>query len=170
MKLLISLDYIKQNFPILDYVSESDIMPYVKTAQQVYVEFLIGSSLLIKLTSNDVLTTLEEILKNDYVKPVLMHYTIYLYGRDTNFKFTNRGITKQFSDNSTSADLEEVIYKSNIQKDIAESYGNRVLKFIEKNKMGDCGIEGPAKTSFSGGGLYIPTYSPKIYNTGGSTI
>jgi hypothetical protein len=170
MKILISLDYIKKSYPILNYVEESEIMPYVKMAQDTYVDNLIGSYLMDRLTGTASLSTTETELKDYYVKPTLLHYTIYLYGRDINFKFTNRGISKQFTDNSDYAELDEVIYKANGQKDVAENYGNRLLKFISENKN-NLGLneisysDGPAKTSFNFGGIYVPTDRPKTYSS-----
>ena len=170
MKILISLDYIKKSYPILNYVEESEIMPYVKMAQDTYLDNILGSYLINKLTGTASLTPIETELKDYYVKPTLLHYTIYLYGRDINFKFTNRGISKQFTDNSDYAELDEVVYKANGQKDVAENYGNRLLKFINENKN-DLGLNGlsnndaPAKSAFNYGGIYVPTSRPKTYSS-----
>ncbi len=166
--MIITLDYIKRNYPILDYVNEVEMKPYVVMAEDVYVLPLLGSKLFNLVSSTASLTPSETELRDYYVRPVVLQWSIYLYGRDCNFKFTNRGISKQTSDNSTYADLDEVIYKANGQKDIAESYSNRLLKFIKENEIAlnisSC-EEGPAKTAFNFGGIYVPTDRPYVVNT-----
>ena len=133
--MIITLDYIKRNYPLLDYVNEVEMKPYVVMAEDVYVLPLLGSKLFNLISSTTSLTPIETELRDVYVKPVVLQWSIYLYGRDVNYKFTNRGVSKQTSDNSTYADLDEVIYKANGQKDIAESYSNRLLKYIKENEL-----------------------------------
>jgi hypothetical protein len=154
---------------------EADIMPYVQMGQDMYVEPKLGTFLTEKLTGTAFLSTIETELKNYYVKPLLLHSTIYLYGRDCNFKFTNRGVNKQFSDTSTPADLDEIIFKTNGQKDILENYTNRLLRYIDENRtsLGLNGVscdDGPAKNSFNFGGIYVPTDRPRVYNTRNNEI
>ena len=132
---LIDIEYIINNTPVLSYLTQNELFPYVKKAQEIYLEQKIGDYLynLYQITDFNDLTPIHQNFLVYYIKPVLSAWTIYLYGKTTNFKFTNRGLSKQSSDYSQPIDLQEVIYLNDNYRDDAEGYTRRMVDYMGEN-------------------------------------
>lgn len=97
-----------------------------------------------------------------YITPALANWVYWMLLPHLHHKGTNKGLTVKFSDNSESAGVRELEYYRRALKDNAQSYMNRLLKFLNENKStyplyesfvsGSCEDNG-CKTDF---GLYIP--------------
>lgn len=173
MVIFISTDYIKSNFPILDYVKDGDIQPWVRSAQETYLRQYLGDPVyrrIVEAGPTGELNEKEQELLDYYIKPTLMWWSIYLYGRFCNFKFTNKGISKQNSEFSEPAEFREITYAASGIKDIAESYSQQLITFLSYNKdvfdyPCENGDKKPVHTSFNFGGIYVPQDHVTVVDT-----
>lgn len=113
---LISEDLLKLYSNISRNVDITKIIPYILLAQKFYIESIIGTALYSDLQkevahqeADDTYTIPEDdqalLLK---IAPTLALYTDYLSLRPLAYTITEKGITKQNSDNSSSIDSTEL--------------------------------------------------------------
>jgi len=164
----ITTKYIKDNSPILDYVSDDELKTFIKPAQDMNMERVLGTRLFKRLKegiTNNNLNSDELVLLREYIQPCLMYWTIYQYILWANFKMTNKAVSKQNSDNSNPSELYEVNYlKSNIS-DWSEYYSQRITDYLRDNfqlyPQYYEGTDGPSEKfpdskNYLFGGMFIP--------------
>ncbi len=164
----IDIPYIKDNTPVLEYVNSDVLKSFIRPAQDVHIERILGTSfykdLMTKIINNN-LNTDETNLLRQYIQPALQYWTIYEYVLHSNYKMTNKALSKQNSDNSVPSELNEVQYlKSNI-RDWAEYYTERLSHHLKDNvslypKYQTYVIsfenKAPKSNNYLFGGMYIP--------------
>src|SRR5690554_5058716 len=104
----ITTNYIKKNTPVLEYVNEDILQSFIRPAQDVHIEFTLGTSFykdLMTKINNNTLSNDEKELIRGYIQPTLQYWTIFEFILHANYKFTNKAISKQDSDNSSPSDL-----------------------------------------------------------------
>ena len=129
----ISQDYLLANTPIEKNVDWDKISPYVIQAQQLYLQQSIGETGLNALSEgvkNNTLTTDEQALMRNYIQPLVCQYTFWLCLPFINFKATNKALSKESSEFSQAADLDEMKYLRSNVKDAAEFYQRRLVKYL----------------------------------------
>lgn len=164
----ITTNYIKKNTPVLEYVNEDILQSFIRPAQDVHIERTLGTSFykdLMNKINNSTLNSDEESLLREYIQPALQYWTIYEYILHANYKFTNKAISKQNSDNSTPSELNEVQYlKTNI-RDWGEYYTQRLSDHLKDNSslypkyntyIVSNENKAPKTDNYLFGGLYIP--------------
>lgn len=157
--LFVSTQYIKDNSPVIDYVSDDELQPFIKIAQDTAIQKVMGTNLFKDLQNKILLDTLnsdEETLMNEYVQPATVHCTVYEYLLYSHYKFTNKGITKQNSTDSTSADLNEVNFVRDDVRNKAEYFKDRLSKHLLANAT--------LFPMFYGGTTTIETILPSFKN------
>lgn len=167
----IDTKYIKDNSPILGYVSDDELSTFIQPAQDMYLERVLGTKLMNRLKTsiiNDNVSADEKTLLDDYISPTLMYWVIFQYILWSNYKMTNKATSKQNSDNSNPSELNEVNYlKSNIS-DWAEYYSTRLTSYIKDNTASfpeyNQGSDGyselsPDTNHYIFGGMYIPDHN-----------
>jgi hypothetical protein len=132
----VNFEYLQKNSPIYANLSASDVDYIIPVSQDVHIERILGTALYNKLKTDIIAGTISgnyKTLLDDYINPGLVFY-IALDAIDFNaIKFTNKGLLRKASDNSTPASQEELqMYKNKIES-FAEYYGNRTVKYLCAN-------------------------------------
>ena len=108
--LIISEELLKLYSPISKNVGIDRIFPFVHLAQPYYIQPILGKPLLEELqeqVDNDTLTTENKALILKVAMPLAM-WTTYLAVRGLGYSFTQKGVTKEKSENSESLSEKEM--------------------------------------------------------------
>ncbi|QDP51736.1 MAG: hypothetical protein Unbinned92contig1003_49 [Prokaryotic dsDNA virus sp.] len=134
--LFVSEDTIKKSTTINGNVDVELLLPYIKVAQDIHIHQLLGTDLYDKL-QNDVATSslagVYKTLIDEYVQPVLIHYSLYECLPFLSYKIMNKDIVRKISETSSAATLDDIKYLRNIVKDTAEYYSERLVDYIRDN-------------------------------------
>jgi hypothetical protein len=108
--------------------------PYLYSAQELYVEELLGDELYDDLINNIVSgTTKYDFLIKNYLDYVIAYGSWSLAAPFLNYKTQRKGIVKQTSDNSDSISIEEFgIYSKRIENTLT-FYSTKTIKYLDKN-------------------------------------
>jgi len=129
----ISTTYLRENTPIEDNIDDDKILPYIVQAQQTILQEGIGETGMNALNTavqNNSLTPDEQAFMRNYVQPLIAQYSFYLMSPFLNWKSTNKAISKESSEFSTPADLDEIKYLRSSILDMAEFYKRRMVKYL----------------------------------------
>lgn len=132
--------YFKANTPVNLSVDPYLINMSINDAQEMHVQMQLGSILYKKLVT--LIRTLDiqlpanavyKTLLDDYVQPAVVQWAMYECIPYLRYKLMNKGIQLQNSDNSTSADLEDLKYIEARVKDRAEFVSQRLADYLLEN-------------------------------------
>ena len=129
----ISQEYFFQNTPVEQNVDWDKIQPYIVQAQQLYLQQTIGETGLNALSDavkNNTTTPDEDTFIRNYVQPLVTQYTFWLCLPFINYKATNKALSKESSEYSQAADLDEMKYLRSSVKDAAEFFQRRMVKWL----------------------------------------
>lgn len=129
----VSTDFIKKNTVVEMNVDDSKITPIIFKVQRVYLQQILGSSFYDHLSdavANGTLTAKEESLIRDYIQTLITEYVLYELYPFLNYKSTNKAISKESSEFSTPADLDEIKYLRSNVKDMAEFFAKRLTTYL----------------------------------------
>lgn len=129
----ISQEYFFQNTPVEQNVDWDKIQPFVVQAQQLYLQQTIGETGLNALSDavkNNTLTNDEQTFLRNYVQPLVVQYAFWLALPFINYKATNKALSKESSEYSQAADLDEMKYLRSSVKDAAEFFQRRMVKWL----------------------------------------
>jgi len=132
----VTCQYIKNNSPVIAYVSDDELQIFIKVAQDTQIQRVLGTNLMKDLQAKVLANTLsadEIILMEEYIQTATTHATVYEFLLYNHYKITNKGITKQNSENSTSADLNEVNFLRDDVRNKAEYFRERLTKYLQAN-------------------------------------
>jgi hypothetical protein len=124
---------IKDNSIIEDNVDPKTIYPIIMLVQDKYLQEITGTELLNALQVNAQAGTLnpnQANLISQYIKKVLIWYTIYENAIYNSLKYTNKGIERMNSLNSVPATLTEIEAIAERAKNNAEFYGQRLIDWL----------------------------------------
>jgi hypothetical protein len=162
----ISQEYFFQNTPVEQNVDWDKIQPFVVQAQQLYLQQTIGETGLNALSDavkNNTVTPDEQTFIRNYVQPLVTQYTFWLALPFINYKATNKALSKESSEYSQAADLDEMKYLRSSVKDAAEFFQRRMVKWLADHPGTFTWYDNPAaldnlpKTPQSYfGGIYTP--------------
>lgn len=129
----ITVTYLKENSPILQYVNEDELQVYIKPAQDIHLQKILGTkfyySLMNKISTGS-LNQDEVNLIAQYIQPVVVWWTTHEFSLYANYKFTNKAVSKQNSDNSEPAELNEVNYLTSNIRQKAQFFSDRLTKHL----------------------------------------
>ena len=137
--LFASEDTIKKSTTINGNVDVELLLPYIKVAQDIHIHQLLGTDLYDKLQndisddSSSTPTTNYKTLLDDYIQPVLIHYSLYECLPFLSYKIMNKDIVRKISETSTAASLEDIKYIREIVKNTAEYYATRLVDYLCNN-------------------------------------
>ena len=109
----------------------------IRLAQDLYIHPAVGTALYDEIcdeVANNNLSTANDTLLTNWIKPALKYYVLYETGRDLVFKWMNKGIMSKNSDNSQSVDPETLKQIREEYKDKAEWYRQRMIDFLIENE------------------------------------
>lgn len=130
--LVISEELLKLYSPLSRNVDVDKIYPYLHLAQPYFIEPILGTALLQELQQQIESGEISEenkalILK---VAPVLAYYGTYLAMRSLTYSITEKGMTKEKSENSESISEKELGEYILSIKNQAEMYADILIKYL----------------------------------------
>lgn len=131
--LFISPDDLVKRTAINGNVDRDQMVQFIKIAQDIHVQALLGTALYNKLKTdvlNDTLTGNYETLMTDYVQDVLVHYAMVEILPFLAYKVSNGGVFRKQSENSEGIDKNELEYLIQKERDTAEHYGRRLVSYL----------------------------------------
>lgn len=142
--IFISAQYLRDNSIINDNVDANVLQPLIRMTQDKVIQNTLGTPLYEKmiqlvdaanqsLPSPVPVTGNYKILLEDYIIPTLVQYSVYEAIPFMNFKFRNKAISKQSSENSTPADLTELYYIRDNILSTAQFYAERMSVYLCNN-------------------------------------
>lgn len=135
--LLITRDDIVKHTALNGNVDVDLYIQFIKIAQDTHIQNYLGTDLLDKIqtlieagTLNDAVNLKYKTLLIDYVKPMLIHWSMVEYLPFAAYSIANKGVFKHNSENSTNAEKFEIDFLVEKQRDIAQHYTQRFIDFI----------------------------------------
>ena len=117
-------------------IDTDKITPFIKSAQDIHIQTLLGTKLLDKILQDiedGDLTERYETLVTKYVKPVLIHYAVADLLSFHAYSFDNGGIYKHTSDTGEVVSKDEVDNLVKRQRDIADHYRTTLVRYLALN-------------------------------------
>lgn len=136
-------------------VDTDKFIQFVKIAQDVHVQSILGTDLLNRIKADIVASTLSGnylSLLTNYVKPMLIHWAMVEYLPFAAYTIANKGVYKHESENSQTVDKNEVDFLVEKQRQIAQHYTQRFVDYIVFNTASF-----PEYNSNSNGDMYPRT-------------
>ena len=110
---------------------------YIFQAQQVHIQNYLGTKLYNKINDgivNGNLTSPYTTLLSDYIKMMVIHWTMVEFLPYASIKISEKGVFKHNSENSTIVEKSEIDYLIEKARDTAQSYTNRFIDYITFNQ------------------------------------
>jgi hypothetical protein len=135
--LLISTEDIKK-FTILNgNLDVDDFIQYIKIAQDITIQNYLGTDLYNKFQTliingdiNEVEFLSYKTLLNNYIKPMLIHWSMVHYLPFAAYTIANKGVYKHNSENATNVEKNEIDFLVEKERDIAEHYTQRFIDYM----------------------------------------
>ena len=134
--LFISDETIKKSTTINGNVDVQLLLPYIKVAQDIHVQQVLGTDLYEKI-QNDIagvsgasLSGAYKTLVDTYIQPVLIHYSLYECLPFLSYKIMNKDIVRKLSETSTGASLDDIKFMRANILNTAQFYTQRLVDYI----------------------------------------
>jgi hypothetical protein len=131
--LFISPEDLVKRTAINGNVDRDQMIQFIKIAQDIHVQALVGTALYNRLKDDVLNNTLAgnyQTLLEDYVQDVLVHYSMTEILPFLAYKVSNGGVFKKQSENSEGIEKSELEYLIQRERDIAEHYGRRLVSYL----------------------------------------
>jgi hypothetical protein len=131
--LFISPEDLVKRTAINGNVDRDQMIQFIKIAQDIHVQALLGTALYNRLKTDVLNSTLAgnyQTLLEDYVQDVLVHYSMTEILPFLAYKVSNGGVFKKQSENSEGIEKSELEYLIQRERDIAEHYGRRLVSYL----------------------------------------
>lgn len=137
----IGQEYLINNSVIDDNTEYDKIIPVIILVQDKYVLPLLGTSLYNTMNTHienyinnlTVIPTAYATLLNDYILKMLVHFIMYESSPTFKYRYVNKGIMINSSDNGQPISQGEMEFQMNIWKTNAEMYADRMIKYLNYN-------------------------------------
>ena len=127
-----------KRFTFVDGNLDSDkLLQFVKISQDIHIQSYLGTDLLNKLKADITAGTLTGVylaLLNDYVKDMLIHWTMVEYLPFAAYNVTNKGMYKSTSENAETVEKNEVDFLIQKSRSLAENYSQRFVDYMVYNQ------------------------------------
>jgi hypothetical protein len=117
-------------------VDVDNFLQYIKIAQDTDLQNFTGTKLLNKIKADIIANTLTGnylSLTTVYLKPMLIHLAMKYYLPFAAYTISNKGVYKHNSENSTTADKNEIDFLIEKETQIAQHYTQRFIDYITLN-------------------------------------
>jgi hypothetical protein len=131
--LFISPEDLVKRTAINGNVDRDQMIQFIKIAQDIHVQAILGTALYNRLKTDVLNSTLAgnyQTLLEDYVQDVLVHYSMTEILPFLAYKVSNGGVFKKQSENSEGIEKSELEYLIQRERDIAEHYGRRLVSYL----------------------------------------
>ena len=135
--LFISETFLKDNTLLHENIDFKYLRPVVLMCQDIHIQHKIGTTLYNELKTqitNSTLTAANLTLLEDYIQPSLLYWVQAEAPTAISYKFLNKGLHQQNSENSSNASLDEINFISKRYKDKAEWYTERLVTLLLENE------------------------------------
>jgi len=135
--LFIKREDIVRNSIIDGNVDFDKFVYYIKEAQEIHIQNYLGTRLYNRISSDILAGTLTgnyQTLVNDYIQPMVIHYSMCDYLNFAPYTLKNGGIYKHQSENSETASKSEVDFLVQKHRDKAEFYTRRFIDYMTFNQ------------------------------------
>lgn len=127
-----------KRFTFVDGNLDTDkLLQFVKIAQDIHIQSYLGTDLLNKLKADVTAGTISGVylaLLEDFVKPMLIHWSMVEYLPFAAYNVTNKGMYKSTSENAESVDKNEVDFLIQKSRSLAENYSQRFVDYMVYNQ------------------------------------
>lgn len=124
-------------YSVLDGNVDTDkFIGFVKKAQDIHIQSMLGTRLLEKIQADIIAGTLAEpyiTLLEDYIKPCLIDFAIVEYLPQAAYTVANKGVYKHNSENSESVSKEELDFLMEQYRQTAMNYKERFIDYVINN-------------------------------------
>ena len=142
-------------------VDRDQMIQFIKIAQDIHVQGILGTKLFNKIKSDITKDSLSEdylALFTDYIQDMVIHYSAIEILPYIHYKVANGGIYTKGSENGNSVTKEDLDYLVQKERDIAEHYARRFVdhmafynsKFPEYNSASDDDMYPSKNQNFNG--------------------
>lgn len=134
--LLVSEQKLKAFTAIHENVQAADLAPHIESAQDLYLQNVIGYSLLAALKTailGGSLTADQKLLLDEYISPMLMQYALYQALPFMKYKIVDKGVVSGTSETSSPTTLDELQFLRQNVLDTAEFYQERLRSHLIYN-------------------------------------
>jgi len=139
--LWIGQDYLIRHSVIDDNTEYDKITPVIELVQDKYILPLLGTSLyntiethiLAYINSATTIPVAYKTLIDNYILKMMVHYIMYESSPTFKFRYANKGIMTNSSDNGQPIPTNDMEYLMNIWKTNGEMYGDRMIKYLNYN-------------------------------------
>ena len=118
-------------------IDADKILPYIKLAQDIYLENYLGTKLFDKIKTlissgdiNLVANADYKFLLDSYIKPTTIHSALVEYLPNAAYRVTNQGIYKHLPENAETVDKNEVDFLIEKQRNLANVYAKRMIDYL----------------------------------------
>lgn len=128
-------DLVKNTF-INGSVDTDRFIQVIKISQFQHLQIYCGTALYDQLSDailNNSVTTDQRALLNDYLQPMLIHYSMVDYIPIASFEIKNGGLFKHTSENGQAATKEEIDFLTQKHRSYAEFYTRRFIDYMSFN-------------------------------------
>ena len=143
---LISEQYVKQNSALMQNVEKQFIEQHIIESQNLDMYEFLGKDLYDRVMSEwenfwlgspgspgTVVDPDIKTLTYDYIRPMLLYFTLYYSMYDFHMKHTNKGTNVQNSQNSVPADIMMLEKQRKDYRNKGEVYATRMLEYLNAN-------------------------------------
>jgi len=120
-------------------VDNDKLLPRILIAQDIHIQNYLGTDLYNKIQADIVGSSLADpylSLLNDYIKPMLLHWSMVEYLPYAGVNIANGGIYTKNPENSTALTKEHVDSLIERSRTTAQFYTNRFIDFMQNNAAG----------------------------------
>ena len=136
-------------------VDVDKFIQYIKIAQDIHIQTILGTDLLNKFKTDIAASTLAEpytSLLNNYIKAMLIHWAMVEWLPFSAYTIANKGVYKHTSENADTVEKNEVDFLIEKQRQIAQHYTQRFVDYMSFNNSSF-----PEYNSNSNGDMYPRT-------------
>jgi len=144
--LFISESFVKDNTLLHENIDFKFIRPVIILSQDIHLQPKLGTTLYEQLKTQIIgstLTAANTTLLNDYIQPMLLHWVQAEAPTAISYKFLDKGLMSQSSENSSNASLDEINFISQKYKDKAEWYTERLVSYLLEHSTNYPAYENP---------------------------
>ncbi len=120
-------------------VDNDKLLPRILIAQDIHIQNYLGTDLYNKIQADIVGSSLADpylSLLNDYIKPMLLHWSMVEYLPYAGVNIANGGIYTKNPENSTALTKEHVDSLVERSRTTAQFYTNRFIDYMQNNAAG----------------------------------
>lgn len=114
-------------------IDTDKFVQYILIAQDIHLQNYLGTKLFNKFNDGIVAGNLTQIYKDllsDYIKPMLIHWSMVEYLPFAAYTIANKGVFKHNSENATTVEKGEVDYLIEKERNVANHYTTRFIDYM----------------------------------------